>query len=85
MYRTVMPGCDNRAPRQDNAFALENATPGAYQAWLETAINETKRDLQGTDRLVFINAWNEWAEGLTWSRTDDSGTPSWKRSETRAT
>lgn len=62
-FRTVMPGWDNTARRQNEPFILDNPTPGAFQAWLETAMNETKRDLQGDERLVFINAWNEWAEG----------------------
>jgi GT2 family glycosyltransferase len=62
LYRSVMPGWDNTARRQDTSFVLENSTPGAFQAWLETAIEETKRDLHGDQRLVFINAWNEWAE-----------------------
>ena len=63
LYRSVMPGWDNTARRQDTSFVIENSTPGAFQAWLETAIAETKRDLQGDERLVFVNAWNEWAEG----------------------
>jgi GT2 family glycosyltransferase/2-polyprenyl-3-methyl-5-hydroxy-6-metoxy-1,4-benzoquinol methylase len=62
-FRTVMPGWDNTARRQDNGFILENPTPGVFQAWLEQAIAETKRDFQGDERLVFINAWNEWGEG----------------------
>lgn len=62
-FRTVMPGWDNTARRPNNGFILEDPTPGALQAWMETAIRETKRDLQGDERLVFINAWNEWAEG----------------------
>ncbi|MDM0077387.1 glycoside hydrolase family 99-like domain-containing protein [Variovorax sp. J2P1-59] len=62
-YRTVMPGWDNTPRRKNNGFVLENSTPGAFQAWLETAIEETKRDLHGSNRLVFVNAWNEWAEG----------------------
>ena len=62
-YRTIMPGWDNTARRQDVSFILENPTPGSFQAWAETAVAETKRDLQGDNRLVFINAWNEWAEG----------------------
>ena len=62
LYRSVMPGWDNTARRQDASFVLENSTPGAFQAWLETVIAETKRDLHGDERLVFINAWNEWAE-----------------------
>ena len=61
-FRTVMPGWDNTARTQDTAFILENPTPGAFQAWMETAIAETKRDLQGDARLLFINAWNEWGE-----------------------
>lgn len=34
--------------------------PGSFQVRLEIAIAETKRDLQSDERLVFINAWNEW-------------------------
>jgi GT2 family glycosyltransferase/2-polyprenyl-3-methyl-5-hydroxy-6-metoxy-1,4-benzoquinol methylase len=62
-FRTVMPGWDNTPRRQDHSFILENPTPGVFQAWLETTIAETKRDFQGDERLVFINAWNEWGEG----------------------
>jgi lipopolysaccharide biosynthesis protein len=63
LYRGVMPGWDNTARRQNQPYALYDATPGAFQAWLESVIGETKRDLHGEERLVFINAWNEWAEG----------------------
>ena len=62
-FRTVMPGWDNTARRQNQPLIFDNPTPGAFQAWLETAMRETKRDLQGEERLLFINAWNEWAEG----------------------
>jgi lipopolysaccharide biosynthesis protein len=62
-FRTVMPGWDNTPRRQNDSFILENPNPGAFQAWLETAIAETKRDFQGDERIVFINAWNEWGEG----------------------
>jgi GT2 family glycosyltransferase len=62
-FRTAMPGWDNTARRQNDSFILEDPTPGSFQAWLEVNITETKRDLQGDERLVFINAWNEWAEG----------------------
>jgi GT2 family glycosyltransferase/SAM-dependent methyltransferase len=62
-FRTVMPGWDNTARRPNNSFCLDNATPGAFQAWTEAVIAEAKCDLQGDARLVFVNAWNEWAEG----------------------
>jgi hypothetical protein len=59
-FRTVMPGWDNTARTQDTAFILENPTPGAFQAWMETAIAETKRDLQGDARLLFASAMRSW-------------------------
>jgi len=62
-YRGVMPGWDNTARRQDGSFCFEHSTPGAFQAWLEQAIEDTKSQCGPDDRLVFVNAWNEWAEG----------------------
>jgi GT2 family glycosyltransferase len=59
----VATGWDNTARRQNNSYCFEHATPGAFQAWLETAIERTKQQFSGDERLVFINAWNEWAEG----------------------
>jgi GT2 family glycosyltransferase len=62
-YRTVMPGWDNTPRRQNDPFVYLDPSPGAYRAWLEEAIDQTRRHRFGEDRLVFINAWNEWAEG----------------------
>ena len=62
-FRGVMPGWDNTARRQDDSWCFEHATPGAFQAWLESAIEHTKQQCSGDERLVFVNAWNEWAEG----------------------
>ncbi|MGE0800689.1 MAG: glycoside hydrolase family 99-like domain-containing protein [Lautropia sp.] len=62
-YRGVMPGWDNTARQQDRSFCAHRATPGAFQAWAEAAIADTKRQFSGDERLVFVNAWNEWAEG----------------------
>jgi lipopolysaccharide biosynthesis protein len=62
-FRGVMAGWDNTPRRQNNSLVFENATPGAFQAWLEAAISETREQAHGDERIVFINAWNEWAEG----------------------
>jgi len=40
-----------------------HASPGRYQAWLEGAISLTREQNFGDERLVFVIAWNEWAEG----------------------
>jgi GT2 family glycosyltransferase len=62
-YRCVMPRWDNTARRQDGSHVWARATPGAYQAWLEEALRYTREQHVGDERLVFLNAWNEWAEG----------------------
>ena len=40
-----------------------NGTPENYEYWLSEALRKTKEDYPHEERLVFINAWNEWAEG----------------------
>jgi len=62
-YLTVFPCWDNTARRQNNPFIFEGASPGSYQAWLEKTIELTRCFRSGDEKLVFINAWNEWAEG----------------------
>lgn len=62
-FRGAMPSWDNTARRQDNSYVFEGATPGAFQAWLEAIIEQTRMQNFGDERIVFINAWNEWAEG----------------------
>jgi GT2 family glycosyltransferase len=62
-FKGVMPGWDNTARRQNEGLAFEGSTPGAFQAWLSDALEETMRHRHGDERLVFVNAWNEWAEG----------------------
>jgi GT2 family glycosyltransferase len=62
-YRGVMPRWDNTPRRQDEATTYVGSTPGAYQAWLEETLRYTREQSVGDERLLFVNAWNEWAEG----------------------
>lgn len=62
-FRTAMPRWDNTARNQNGGFCLTESSPGSFQAWLESIILDTKRDFHGDERMVFVNAWNEWAEG----------------------
>jgi len=62
-FRGVMPSWDNTARRQDHGFVFHHSSPGAFQAWLEAVYEQTKDQNYGDERIVFINAWNEWAEG----------------------
>lgn len=61
-FPCVFPNWDNSPRRSQGATIFINSTPNAYQSWLSSAI---RRELGTpfTEKLVFINAWNEWAEG----------------------
>ena len=63
VYRGVMPSWDNTARRMERGTSWINSSPEAYGQWLRDAISLTCRDQPPDRRLIFINAWNEWAEG----------------------
>ncbi|WP_293001271.1 glycoside hydrolase family 99-like domain-containing protein [Nevskia sp.] len=63
-YRGVVPGWDNSSRRpQGRAKIFINNTPAAYEDWLRRIVEQARREQPPGERLVFINAWNEWAEG----------------------
>jgi lipopolysaccharide biosynthesis protein len=63
LFRTVTASWDNTARRQNHAHIFINAHPSVYQAWLTHDIEYTMQNFPENERFVFINAWNEWAEG----------------------
>ena len=63
LFKTVMPSWDNTARRQNEAHIFINATPAAYKSWLKEVVNYTRKNLPPDKPFVFVNAWNEWAEG----------------------
>lgn len=63
VFRTVYPSWDNTARRKERALVTLNGDPQNYEYWLSQAIDKTESEFPDQQRLVFINAWNEWAEG----------------------
>jgi lipopolysaccharide biosynthesis protein len=63
LFRCVSPGFDNTPRRAEKAVIFMGAGPESYERWLGEAVRMTVERYQGDDRLVFINAWNEWGEG----------------------
>jgi hypothetical protein len=58
----VTPSWDNTPRAKHELVVLDGASPTLYQRWLEETIRRAG-DARGEQPLVFINAWNEWAEG----------------------
>lgn len=63
VFRGLFPCWDNTARTGSRAVIVVGGTPRNYERWLTEAIRRTREDFPGRERLVFINAWNEWAEG----------------------
>ena len=63
MFRGVFPGWDNEARKPGAGYTFHNATPARYREWLSEAVGYANRHPVSGERVVFINAWNEWAEG----------------------
>ncbi|UCV29291.1 glycosyltransferase WbsX family protein [Ferribacterium limneticum] len=63
VFRGVFPSWDNTARTSNRATMVLNGTPSNYEYWLASAIKRTQEDHPEGERLIFINAWNEWAEG----------------------
>jgi glycosyltransferase involved in cell wall biosynthesis len=64
LFRGVCPSWDNEARRPGRGVVFQHASPAGYREWLGNAIADTRRRIPGDEeRLIFVNAWNEWAEG----------------------
>ena len=63
LYRGVMPAWDNTPRRGTKAHILVHSSPALYERWLYELVKDALADVGRNEPFVFINAWNEWAEG----------------------
>ncbi len=63
LIKTVVPHWDNDARREGRGMTLHGSTPDRYGQWLDGAIEYANENPFEDHPMVFINAWNEWAEG----------------------
>lgn len=61
-YPCVTPMWDNSPRRKKSYFSFTNTKPEYYKKWLSGVLSKFK-PFSHEENLVFINAWNEWAEG----------------------
>ena len=62
-YRGVMPAWDNTPRRMQDAHVWVDSSPAEYEIWLERTVEQAMARSEVQEPLVFLNAWNEWAEG----------------------
>lgn len=62
-FRGIFPGWDNEARKPGRGITFINNSPLKFQQWLSSLLAFTHQKFPQTERLIFINAWNEWAEG----------------------
>ena len=62
-YPAVFPCWDNTPRQRLRGTSFDGATPEAFRCYVEEKIEELRQFHMGDERLLFVNAWNEWAEG----------------------
>lgn len=64
LFRGACPSWDNTARKKERGTIFANSSPKLFERWLVSAFEDTlHRTAEFDQSLVFINAWNEWAEG----------------------
>jgi hypothetical protein len=62
-FRCAMTGWDNTARRRTTGHVFANSSPHEYELWLRAIVATTEVAHPPAEQFMFINAWNEWAEG----------------------
>lgn len=64
-FETLMLSWDNTARKQNFSNIFANFSIKKYKEWLSNIANNlyTNDNFKDEEKLIFINAWNEWAEG----------------------
>jgi hypothetical protein len=74
LFRSAMPSWDNTPRRQHDSTIFVKNTPAWFQFWLMILKEYTRRNLGPDEQFIFINAWNEWAEGAYIQPDSTAGT-----------
>lgn len=62
-FRSIVPAWDNTARYGTQALVVHDSKPQLFESWFREITHYTKTNLPNDRQFVFVNAWNEWAEG----------------------
>ena len=63
LFPGVCPRWDNEARKPGQGVGFHGFSPREYGAWLKDAAARAMTAAKADERIVFVNAWNEWGEG----------------------
>lgn len=63
VFKGVFPNWDNTPRRCFQGPNILQMSIEDYKVWLKDIIQWTQKNKPEEEQFVFINAWNEWAEG----------------------
>lgn len=65
LFRTCMLSWDNTARRENSSNIFYGFDLNSYKTWLTHLLQENWNNpkYSNDEKIVFVNAWNEWAEG----------------------
>lgn len=63
LFKGLSPGWDNEARKPGRGYTFAHSSPARYEQWLSASVDHAVAHPVAGENIVFINAWNEWAEG----------------------
>jgi len=63
VFAGLFPNWDNSPRRYNRGASILQNTPENYKMWLSDLIRWTREHNKPDEQFIFVNAWNEWAEG----------------------
>ncbi|MBF0375943.1 MAG: glycoside hydrolase family 99-like domain-containing protein [Desulfamplus sp.] len=62
-HRGITTSWDNEPRKPGRGTTFINSNPDVYEKWLSHIAHFTDSHFKEDEKIIFINAWNEWAEG----------------------
>ena len=62
-HKSVCANWDNSARKAYSGAEIFYMSPAEFELWLNDSIKWTRQNLSKDEQIVFIDSWNEWAEG----------------------
>lgn len=62
-YPLIIPNWDNTPRSESQGLVLKKSTPELFTKMVRNAIDKVQELYPTEERIIFLKAWNEWAEG----------------------